>query len=281
MCAPMRTSPISGARAVASRHAGLRDPARTRRATAHAMASPSLPPKEPATHRLLTAELDRAFGGDPGVRIFVQAALHEARRPTLPVEPEALLDFVRAHLLAVVTGELGAGGAARFLARLTAALEVGPAERPHSSHVRVRRAGVDPDATQRPPTTSRGPSRQRVALVHGDRFARVAIARQLLHMGCDVVVVDSFADLASIEGGFPRLAIAHMGARNVGVLLEGIVTLRREVGVVAIVPRDGHAAAEAQLVRSGVRRFETVGDHLLVELTRAVERLAERTRDVA
>lgn len=246
------------------------------------MSSPSLRPSVPATHRILSAELDRAFGGDPGVGIFVQAALLEARRPTLPTEPQALLDFVRAHLLSVITGELGPTGAATFLSRLAAALAVEPVEAPHSSHVRVRspspdRASPAYDPPPAPPT-SRG-ARPRVALVHGDRFARVGIARQLLHMGCDVVVIDSFADLASIEGSFPRLAIAHMGARNVGVLLEGMVTLRRDLGVVAIAPRGSLTGAEAQLVRSGVRRFEVVADDLLVGLTRALERLAER--DVA
>lgn len=73
--------------------------------------------------RVLSQELERAFGGDRGVHIFVRAALRAARATTLPSEPGPLLDFVRAHMLAVVTGEFGARGAREFLARFVAAMD--------------------------------------------------------------------------------------------------------------------------------------------------------------
>lgn len=228
------------------------------------MALPSRIPSEPATHRLLFAELERAFQGDPGARIFVTAALRESRRPALPTDATALLDFVRAHLLSVVTGELGPSRAAAFLAHVTRALDAVARPVPHASHVRVRGPVVAKTVTT---SVRGGKSRPRIALVHEDRLTRIGVARRLLQVGYDVVVVDSFTDLASIAPPFPQIAVVHRAARNVGVLLEGMVTLRPDVAV-ALLGEDA-SGAEALLLRCGVRRFAVLDSE--VELAGAVE----------
>lgn len=71
--------------------------------------------------------LEAAFGGDPGSRIFLQAALRTARRASLPTDPDAILDFARAHLLDALTAELGPRAVAEFLEALTKAVWARPA----------------------------------------------------------------------------------------------------------------------------------------------------------
>lgn len=239
--------------------------------------------------RVLLDELERAFDGDEGARIFVQAALRSARLSTLPVEPTALLQFVRAHLLSAVTGELGGRGAAEFLSRTTAALEQLSAPGPYDSGVVARDAwrgdgDAETDLTVEvpihfvttlppnaepsdaavqaivpPPSTAtvgsgRVPvARLRVALVHGDRFGRVGIARHLLQANCDVTVVDSVLDLEALDATYVPVAVVHLGARDVDVLLDGLVHRNPDLRVLAIVGDEGASAGQVLLASCNVQ----------------------------
>lgn len=233
--------------------------------------------------RLLLDELEACFGGDQGARIFVQAALLSARLSALPKEPEPLLDFVRAHLLGVVTGELGGRGAAEFLTRLTAALkslsvaslyESGVQERTTMPEVEVLvpfNTTIPPSAEPAdgprlpllpPPSggvTSSGRipvARLRVVLVHGDRFGRVGIARHLLQAFCDVDVLDSVLDLARLDATLPPVAIVHLGSRDVDVLLDGLLERNPDLRVVAILADADRAAGETLLARCNVQYYQ-------------------------
>lgn len=194
--------------------------------------------------RRLLEELERAFGGDQGARIFVQAALRAARLTALPREAGPMLDFVRAHLLGAVVGELGPRGAAELLTRLTATLEELPVGGPLESGVQPREGAL---SAPRSSTV-----RLRVALVHGDRFGRVSLARQLVQSACDVVVLDSFAELAALGGELPALALVHLGAPEVELLLAGMLAKNPELHVLAI---DGDPTeTERRLGAMGARR---------------------------
>ncbi|MBL8715048.1 MAG: hypothetical protein JNL79_03585 [Myxococcales bacterium] len=226
--------------------------------------------------RLLLDELEACFGGDQGARIFVQAALLSARLSALPKEPALLLDFARAHLLVVLTGEIGERGAAAFLARLQAAMEVfesGMRDRPvmpdvdipitFDSIVPPRPERVDsPRLPLLPPSggvTSSGrvpAARLRVVLVHGDRFGRIGIARHLLQAFCDVDVVDSYRDLARLDATLPPVAIVHLGARDVDVLLDGLLERNPALRVVAILADDDRGAGEALLAQCQVQYYQ-------------------------
>lgn len=217
----------------------------------------------PAQRHLLQA-LERAFGGDPGVTVFVQAALRAGKLSALPREPGPLLDFARAHLLGVVSGELGPRATSELLARLTADLEELPLAGPYDSGVQARDAeelpSVDVELDLSLPSTlppsARVVRRLRVALVHGDRLGRVGLARHLLQGACDVVVLDSFAELAAIEEEFPSVAVVHLGAPGVELLLAGLLARNPSLRVVALGAADDRTGAERLLTGSGARLFE-------------------------
>ncbi len=242
----------------------------------------------PSQRRLLE-ELERAFGGDQGARIFVQAALRAARLSALPRESGPLMDFVRAHLLAAVAGELGPRETAELLARLTAAMESLSVASAYESGVRPREddeslPSVDvelslqstlPPSAEAPPRSARSVRRLRVALVHGDRFGRVSLARHLLQGYCDVVVVDSFAELAAVDGEFPTIAVVHLAARDVELLLSGIIARNPAATVLAIPPADDRVGAELVLTKAGVRNWQLVDPTTRpLELAVLVRRLA-------
>lgn len=246
---------------------------------AHAYETTSL------AQRVLLDELEHAFGGDQGARIFVQAALRTARASALPREPGPLLEFVRAHLLGTIAGELGGREATRFLERLTGALG-GLHASLHESGTRTREepategelpsvdvtldlhSTMPPSAAPRsdsarlpvaPPSSGSGRvrvARLRVALAHDDRFGRVGIARHLLQAHCDVVLVDSFASLTAIDGPFPAVAIVHLGLQEVEFLMRGLLTRNPELRVVAILTDGDTEAGERWLEKCGVQAYQ-------------------------
>lgn len=240
--------------------------------------------------RVLLEELERAFNGDGGARTFVQAALRAAGTTVLPKEPEPLLDFVRAHMLVMVTGELGGRGASEFLARVTAAMGGLPLFTLYDSGVQVKR-DRDTDGTTlhpvdvpialhsttmrsvaprveggwgpTPPSSGRGSARLRAArlpvvLAYDDRFGRVGLARQLLQAHCDVLLVDTFSALAAIDEAFPTVAIVHLGLEHVEHLLLAMLTRNPELRVVAIPVNDDRDGGERMLGAAKVQYFQLV-----------------------
>ncbi len=224
----------------------------------------------------LIAALERAFGGDPGARVFLQAALHAARLVAPPEDSGALLEFARAHLLPQIVGELGVERARAFVDALAAsvadlsprtALDSGVQATP----TMLEASDLVAESRRRAPVS--GP-RPRVLLVYGAQFARMRLARHVLQAHCNVVVVSTFADLAVVSAPFPTVALVHLGHDNVGILLEGMVARFSEVRVVAILAHASVRDAEQLLTRSGVRHFEIApSDASPSDVVRAAQRI--------
>lgn len=233
---------------------------------------------------ILVERLEAAFDGDPGARIFLQAALRSARRATLPTDPEAVLDFARAHLLGPLTEELGGRAVVAFLEDLTRALREPVPEEEVSAEIdlddtalgletgevsgEVLRPSRIPTALRPPPLDRRGrassipPSksgpvhvRPRASLVHGDRFTRALLARQLVAAGCDMIVLESLADLAALGDPLPDLAVVDLDVPDVHSLLVGMVRRTPGLRVLGLLPpgRDAHTLFRA----AGIATHET------------------------
>lgn len=232
---------------------------------------------------VLVERLEAAFDGDPGARIFLQAALRSARRAALPTEPEAVLDFARAHLLGPLAEELGGRAVAAFLEDLTRALRRPDSEVEVSAEIElddvalgletgevsgeVLRPSRIPTAL-RPPPLDRGgrvssipPSnsgpvrvRSRAVLVHGDRFTRALLARHLVAAECDVTIVETFADLAAGDV-LPDVAVVDLDVHDVHLLLAGMVRRNPGIRVLGLVPPG--CDAPALFRAAGVETHET------------------------
>lgn len=255
--------------------------------------------------------LEDAFAGDPGARVFVQAALRTARRTTLPAEPDAILDFARAHLVGPLTEELGPRAVAEFLDNLHravrprvasgvdgggvsdsgvreveadlstldipsnpsmpvssgAAFSQPATSRPSTSRPDPR--SEEPASSSNPPRSSGTRQRIRTLLVYSDRFTRASLARQLVAASCDVTVIDSIVDIASVTD-FPGVAIVDLAAREIDLVLSAMVARNPQLRVVALLGGDG--VAEELLEAARVKRFQTVPRsmraHELVEMLR-------------
>jgi len=226
--------------------------------------------------------LEDAFAGDPGARVFVQAALRTARRTSLPAEPAAILDFARAHLVGPLTEELGPRAVAEFLDNLTNAVRPREASGVEVSESGVRSIDADltaldspsvhpttsrpatsrPDPRSEEPASSSNPPRSsgsrvriRTLLVYSDRFTRASLARQLVAASCDVTVIDSIVDIASVEE-FPGVAIVDLAAREVDLVLAAMVARNPQLRVVALL--GGDVLPDDVLGAARVKKFQAV-----------------------
>lgn len=195
------------------------------------------------------------LSGPLAARRVIGETLLEARLDELPSDREAVVGFVRQHVLQLVHDALGPGEAAALLTRFLATLEDLPIVDPDEAHPAdsgLRRA-TSPEAR---PTSARG--RLWVLLVCGDRLERLWLARMLVRAAFDVLVVERFVDLATLEGPLPSLSLVDMSTAHVGVILEGMALRRPDVRVVAVGEGDADAllAVEETLLRAGVYRYE-------------------------
>ncbi len=109
-------------------------------------------------------------------------------------------------------------------------------------------SGTEPRSSNR--------ERLRMLLVHSDRFARASLARHLVAGGCDVTVIESFTDIATIVEALPSVALVDLAARDVEQLLQGLVVRNPRLHVLAILALG--VDAEAILEAARVETYETV-----------------------
>lgn len=183
----------------------------------------------------------------------------------MPEEPEALLDFVRAHLIAAITDELGPRAVSQFLDQVTKAIrhpQSGVEPHGHGAAVDAvfgpvtdvspSPAACPPPSPSRPalrshpssaafpvvsgavPSSGRHRARLRLLLVHGDRFTRATLARHLVAGGCDVTVVETFVDVATIVDTLPSMALVDLAAPDVRGLLGALLARNPVLKVLAL-----------------------------------------------
>lgn len=194
--------------------------------------------------------LDLAFGDENSGRVLIQAGLRSARRAALPDEPEALLNFVRAHMMSVLTEELGPRVTSALLEQLDEDLR---REAPPPS---TRRSVNElPMVTSEVPKSSGVRLRSSVLLVDSDRFARSNLARTLITNSCDVCAAETPLDVRS-QNSRLDVAIIDMNVPEVAAILGALLAKSPDVKIIAIAT--DAASADTLLRAASVRTYRVV-----------------------
>lgn len=194
--------------------------------------------------------LDLAFGDENSGRVLIQAALRSARRATLPNDPEAVLNFVRAHMMSTLTEELGPRVTSALLDQLDEDLrreQVPPSTR--------RAVDEVPVITSEVPKSSGVRLRSSVLLVDDDRFARSNLARTLITNSCDVCAAETPLDVRSQDSRLD-VAIINMNIAEVAAVLGALLAKAPDIRIIAIAT--DAAAADALLRAASVRTYRVV-----------------------
>jgi len=195
--------------------------------------------------RALMRLLESAFGEDSTGRAFVQNALRTSRRNALPAEPDALLDFVRAHLVGALTEELGPRMVSALLDDLSNELAPQP-QRPPS------RAPV---AATDPPKSSGVRFRASVVLCDTDRLNRASLARSLMASSCDVAAAETPLDIMSLNAAID-VAILDMNIVDVAAVLGALLSKQPDIRVIAVT--NDPASAETLIRAVAVKNYRIV-----------------------
>ena len=203
--------------------------------------------------------LELSLGSPLVVEAAVAHALAQAGRAELPADGAELLGFVRAHLVAILTSELGPRLTITLLDDLATRLDPGPAD----AISEVRAATAPPFSGPRPagehPTSSR-PSGQLgvlgVLLIDPNRVARTALARALLRARWNVTVVDTHAELLLVLDAGEHFAVALVDTRHPEAMeLLGTLAVRHP-GVSVVARTYDPAHLRGALEKLGVTRFD-------------------------
>ncbi len=207
---------------------------------------------------------------DDDVQRLVQRALLAAGRAELPKDDDDLVAFVRAHVMLALSQLTTPKNALALVDQLTAELAAGAARQPRSD---APRAASEPGRSAGPPQLSVPtpvlrqesgvhptglPRRASVVMVDADRFARASMARALVSAKCDVDVVDTTADLASLDSE-RTLDVIILRVKG-GALGAAVKEAARFGGAAVIVCSDAtRETAEDTLRKAGVTRFAVLG----------------------
>lgn len=186
---------------------------------------------------MLATLLTSAYGAPEDANAAIDRALEEGGRTELPDSASELLAFVRAHLVPILSADIGP--------RLTMALlDDFIAKHEARSGVREREA---PD-----------PRRLGVVLVDPDRVGRPALARALLRAGCHVTVVDSAGQLEELSAAGEKVDVAVVDVMHPArlALIEGII--ERFPHARLVVRSDSGEDTRDLLGGLGATRFEIV-----------------------
>jgi hypothetical protein len=224
--------------------------------------------------RTLASLLEMALGDADAASAAVSSALAAAGRDALPDAPGELVAFVRAHLLTLLSEQIGARLTMAFVDDLLARVEGdsgAPFEEPAPpssvprpiARIAPRSSAVVSPSSPSPSSSSSSPSSRRVRrdalgviLVDGDRVGRTSVARALLRAQWNVTVVETEQDLtAAIDSDEPLdAALVDAAHPRAPALFEAIARRRPEAVVVA---RSSDAIrTRAQLAELGLERFD-------------------------
>jgi CheY-like chemotaxis protein len=204
-----------------------------------------------------------AYGTEERVAGIISSALVSAGRTAAPKGPHDVLTWVRAHVLPIVSSDLGPRIAMALLDELAAELELElsdgfPVPFPGaeaSSHERASfKAPRVPTITSPPVSGAR--ARPSVLFADNNRFQRSALARTLVTEGYDVRVSETPVALATelASGEALHAVVLDVDHPQVNDLLELLVDNRPDVPIVAVAPAYGPATA--LLRAAGVNAFD-------------------------
>jgi CheY-like chemotaxis protein len=187
--------------------------------------------------------LASAYGSADDAQAVIDRALADGGRTELPVSGPELLAFFRAHLVPILSVDIGA--------RVTMAL-LDDFIAKHEARSGVR----DKDA--------RDARRRAVLLVDPDRVGRPALARALLRARCHVAVVDSAQQLEELAAAGETVDVAVVDVIHPArlALLVGIVERFPDARI--IVRSDSGDDTRDLLHGLGATRFDVVARHTAV-----------------
>jgi CheY-like chemotaxis protein len=191
---------------------------------------------------MLATLLASVFGSPQEAQATIDRALADGGRTELPASAPELLAFLRAHLLPILSADIGP--------RLTMAL-LDDFVAKHEARSGVR----DKEAKAR---------RRAVVLVDPDRVSRPALARALLRAGCHVTVVESAQELEALADAGETVDVAIVDLKHparlplLGLLVERFPLAR------LLVRSDAGEDTTDLLQGLGATRFAVVSRHVPV-----------------
>ncbi len=223
------------------------------------------PDPEATPAQQLLRLLDLSLGNPTVARAAVAHALGLAGRDELPASATELLGFVRAHLVSILTSELGPRLTMALLDDLEMKLDPAPAD----SQVRALRNGAyplspPPSSTRREigkldfrPNATPAPSALLgVLVIDPDRISRPVLARALLRARWSVTMVDSPAELAVAfaSGESFGVALVRMDHPYADAMIGDLTA--RFPSLVVVARCTDTTQAHARLAGRGVTKFE-------------------------
>jgi hypothetical protein len=229
-------------------------------------------PESKAAKAKLLSLLQLACGSSAAALEVLDRALVLAGRSDLPPTASGLVTFVRAHLIGVLSDDIGP--------RLTMALVddlvagIGEVEGAPKEPTVPPASAARPVPRQQPRTSHRVERFLRIALVDADRVGRAALARALLRERWDLTVIDAEQDVASsLAGGPVDAAVVDAAHPAALAIVESL--LRRVPELVVVVRSSDAVRARVDLGRLGVARVEVCAEQAAPEdLVQAVRRAA-------
>lgn len=214
-----------------------------------------------SAQRTLLSLLELACGAAEPAHEAVRLALVMAGRDELPLTGPEIVAFVRAHLMTLLSDQIGPRLTMALIDDLVEKLEGGgdaeasgeaQSSTPPPASIPRPIARLRP----RPGSSPRVKPQAAVLLVDADRVARSAVARALLRAKWDVTAVDTAAELDSAlqSGESIDLLLIDGNHPEAEAMLEAILSDRPSVGVVI---RSGDASrSRALLTALGAERYE-------------------------
>jgi hypothetical protein len=232
----------------------------------------------PSPQRTLESLLELAAGSPRSARAVLDRALADAGRDELPVSARDVVAFVRAHVLGVLTEEIGPRLTMALVDDLVAQLQLEaggvlgadsePSIPPASVPRPVRPVGA---RLSRPVRRHVGPLR--VALVDADRVGRTAVARALLRERWDVTVVDELAAVGPAMEAVTAFDAVLVDTLHPAALAIVEALLRASPGAAVVVRSADTSRDRAMVAGIGVGRFELRSSEAPAEeLVEAVKR---------
>lgn len=207
--------------------------------------------------------IDTVVGGEERRRTILREALRSAGAASFPDDPNELLAFVRAHLVPILSIEVGPRLATVLLE------DIDRATRKEAARRARMRSG---DGSAEPPPSSSSPDapppssrdavptssvrrRYSVLVVDRDRIGASMLARGMLSGGCDVAVAE--AATLGTEMTPDVVIVAERDAIDMPAPLRAFLVSRPDVPVLVRVKEHEHLAAS--IVQSiGPRRCATI-----------------------
>lgn len=232
-----------------------------------------------SSQRALLSLLEMACGANEPALEAIRLALLLAGRDDLPLTGPEIVAFVRAHMVTVLSDQIGPRLTMALLDDLVDELGAGEADASGEVQASVPPASIPRPIARmrpRPGSSPRVKSQLAVVIVDADRVGRSGVARALLREKWDVTAIETVEEMvATLQSGEPvDLLIIDGHHQEAEAMLEAVLSARPGVRVVV---RSGDAARSRALLSSlgaawfDVRSHDAPTEELLEAARRATD----------